>query len=235
MLGDALSKWTSRVVDLRSRAMEVQAHYDQKLLRSLFVKWTDQCIQHGDDLSLVESFRDVKEEGQSLNSSNNRIFAISHRVATELHRKVFRHWLYATRKNLELSRKLERKLAEDNRATLEALWEKWRDRFGESALLEQELAVVERRNTGSKRRVLNSLINRSLVRRTPFVETRFLISVADLTGDPIRHCPHSATSLCDLARSSTEASPRLASNGMGYPQDSRFVVSLLLTALRTDA
>ena len=146
--------------------MEVQAHYDQKLLRSLFVEWTDQCIQHGDDLSLVESFRDVKEEGESLNSSKNRIDAISHYFAAELHRKVFRHWLYSTRKNLELSRKLERKLVEDNRATLEIVWEKWRDRFGESALLEQELQVVERRNSGSKRRVLNSLINRSLVCRS---------------------------------------------------------------------
>ena len=159
------------MVELRSRALEVQAHYDQNLLRSIFVKWTDQGIQHGEDLSLVESFRDVKEEGES--HITLTILAKSDQLSIELHRKVFRHWLYSTRKNLELSRKLERRLEEENRATVEVVWEKWRDRLGESRLVELELQVAERRDVGSKRRILNSWIKRSLVSRPSLCLRRF--------------------------------------------------------------
>ena len=151
----------------------------------------------------------------------------------ELHRKVFRHWLYSTRKNLELTRKLERRLEEENRATLEFVWEKWRDRFGESTLLELELQVVEQRNAGSKRRVLNSWINRSLVCRSLFLRVVSLMLVADLTSDSIRCGAYTTTSIRCVAGSSTETSARFASERMGYAQNCRSVLRVsLIDALR---
>ena len=68
----ALHHWLDRVVDIRARELVVQQERDIKVVTLAFEKWLTLCARHGEDLSLVESFVDVKREGESRRSKNLR-------------------------------------------------------------------------------------------------------------------------------------------------------------------
>ncbi|KAI5480778.1 hypothetical protein MNV49_007184 [Pseudohyphozyma bogoriensis] len=106
IIGEALAKWTHRVVDVRSRELEVQEQFDKKVSRRAFDIWTQAILKHSSDYSMVESFKLVKQE--------------------ELAAKTFRHWLQVTRKAVELRRRLDRLLEQKRRTTLVDVFDKWR-------------------------------------------------------------------------------------------------------------
>jgi protein SFI1 len=82
MLKDALSLWTNRVIAVKLRELEVVQQKDRAIVlyvslieftvssltvsrayRSAFCKWKKVCIRHVEELSLMESYQDVKREG----------------------------------------------------------------------------------------------------------------------------------------------------------------------------
>lgn len=81
-MSTALVHWTNRVADLKFRELEVSTNYERKVTgyapsicshnhfhpdpwsRSAFKKWKDLCIRHVEELSLMESYQDVKREGR---------------------------------------------------------------------------------------------------------------------------------------------------------------------------
>ena len=89
-----LTHWTNRVADMKFRELEVSSRFDKSVMRSAsyvsftataprlrtirysiltsiqlalstaFKKWKSVCIRHVEELSLMESYQDVKREGQ---------------------------------------------------------------------------------------------------------------------------------------------------------------------------
>lgn len=93
---------------------------------------------------------------------------------TELHRKIFQHWLYSTRRNGELQRKLNRHLELKNKATVVLAWERWHDRIGEERVIQFRAVLARSR----QRALLQRWRDRSLV-------SSILSSLAQMIGtDP---------------------------------------------------
>ncbi|KAK4054559.1 hypothetical protein OIV83_001053 [Microbotryomycetes sp. JL201] len=53
---NSLAKWTQRLIDLRSRELDVQAQNDRKVIKGAFSSWAARCIKLGDMYGLAESF-----------------------------------------------------------------------------------------------------------------------------------------------------------------------------------
>jgi hypothetical protein len=66
----ALKKWVSRVVELRSRVISVDQRWHASLVRGAFVRWQSTLRQRFEDVSLAQSFKDVKQEGASAAGSS---------------------------------------------------------------------------------------------------------------------------------------------------------------------
>lgn len=96
---------------------------------------------------MVESFRDVKEE--------------------ELRLRVFRHWFQTTRHRRLLRERLEGFELQKEGVMLEIVWETWRDRFGESILVEKEQSVLQMRGERLLRETYSRWKSSSLVSLSP--------------------------------------------------------------------
>ncbi|TFK54938.1 hypothetical protein OE88DRAFT_1653513 [Heliocybe sulcata] len=129
IMRDTLSRWISRVVDIKDRELLVSQRYDQKLLLSAFAKWKNIQARHAEEFSLMESYRDVKRE--------------------ETIRRTFHKWLSASRASRHRRQVLQEKEAEIKLAALAFAWDKWRDKFKDERLrpIEIDLLMSTQRNT----------------------------------------------------------------------------------------
>ncbi|OBZ75311.1 hypothetical protein A0H81_04427 [Grifola frondosa] len=106
---DALAHWTNRVADLKFSELEVTQRYEKAILASAFKKWKALCIRHVEELSLMESYQDVKRE--------------------ENMRRMFYRWLAAARKSRHRRLYLQQKEDEMKLTAVAAAWDRWRERF----------------------------------------------------------------------------------------------------------
>ncbi|TFY83893.1 hypothetical protein EWM64_g113 [Hericium alpestre] len=114
ILKSSLSQWTNCVIALKLREIEVAQKNDKVLVLSAFNKWKGVCIRHVEELSLMESYQDVKRE--------------------ESMRRMFNKWLAAARTARNRRITLAQKEAEMKRYRLTAAWDKFRGRFRDEQL-----------------------------------------------------------------------------------------------------
>ncbi|KAG8996843.1 hypothetical protein FRB90_012632, partial [Tulasnella sp. 427] len=119
VMANSLSFWISRVVENKSRELQISDERDAILQRSAFERWRDVFRRHGEALHLMQSFHEVKQE--------------------YLLRRIFQRWLNLTRKSIQRQRRLEEVKEERRQAIVRRAWETWRARFKE-----KELAPLER-------------------------------------------------------------------------------------------
>lgn len=108
-LSGVLSRWTNRVIEIKLRELEVAQSNDRALVTTAFKKWKGVCIRHVEELSLMESYQDVKRE--------------------ENMRRMFYKWLAAARTARNRRVVLQENEKEMQRYRLAAAWDKWRGRF----------------------------------------------------------------------------------------------------------
>jgi protein SFI1 len=111
--------------------------------RSAFGKWKKVCIRHVEELSLMESYQDVKREGTATFAHVGGLH-ISF-FFTENMRRMFYKWLAATRKVRHKRVTLQEREYEMQKIQLEAAWDKWRGRFQEERLLPLVGAILPAR------------------------------------------------------------------------------------------
>ncbi|KAK0197165.1 hypothetical protein F5146DRAFT_1099463 [Armillaria mellea] len=129
ILRSALTQWTNRVIDVKLQELEVTQRHEVGILQAAFNKWKRICIRHVEDLSLMESYRDVKREDNI--------------------RRIFHQWLAAARAARHRRLLLQRREDEVKLATMEIAWDKWRDKFKDDQLrpIEYELLIRNQQNT----------------------------------------------------------------------------------------
>lgn len=109
IMTQSLTHWVNRVVDIKDRELEVDQQYRRKLLAGSFKKWKALCIRHVEELSLMESYQDVKRE--------------------ENMRRMFYKWLAGARNARHRRLYLQQKEDEMKMTVIAAAWDKWRERF----------------------------------------------------------------------------------------------------------
>ncbi|KAI0374779.1 hypothetical protein BV20DRAFT_1010391 [Pilatotrama ljubarskyi] len=109
VMTETLTHWTTRVADIKFRELETTQRYEKALVVRSFNKWKALCKRHVDELSLMESYQDVKRE--------------------ENMRKMFYRWLAAARKARHRRLYLQAKEEEFKLTVVAAAWDKWRERF----------------------------------------------------------------------------------------------------------
>lgn len=114
---NVLKHWTDRVIAQRSQELEAQASRGFRLTKLAFSKWHTKLHIYAEDQSLVESFRDVKEE--------------------ECIMRYFRRWSMAARKKKVLKERFEDWTTEKKEALLQGCVSRWYDRTRESQLVEE--------------------------------------------------------------------------------------------------
>ncbi|KAI0302238.1 Sfi1 spindle body protein-domain-containing protein [Russula brevipes] len=118
----ALGHWTNRVIVVKLRELEVVQQKNRAIVSSAFCKWKKVCIRHVEELSLMESYQDVKRE--------------------ENMRRMFYKWLTAARKVRHKRVTLQEREQEFQKIRQEAAWDKWRGRFQEEKLLPLERTFI---------------------------------------------------------------------------------------------
>ncbi|EGO20886.1 hypothetical protein SERLADRAFT_452027 [Serpula lacrymans var. lacrymans S7.9] len=123
-----LSLWTNRVIEIKLRELEVSQRISNVLVMSAFKKWKTVCLRHVEELSLMESYQDVKRE--------------------ENIRRMFNRWLNASRSSRYRRQTLQQKEDDMKRAAIAVSWDKWRGRFKDERLrpIEHNVIVQSRRN-----------------------------------------------------------------------------------------
>ncbi|KAI0934407.1 hypothetical protein AcV5_006256 [Taiwanofungus camphoratus] len=109
IMTNALILWTNRVADSKFRELETTQKLEKKLLTTAFKKWKTLCIRHVEELSLMESYQDVKRE--------------------ENMRRMFYRWLTAARQARHRRLYLQEKEEEMKLTVVAGAWDKWRERF----------------------------------------------------------------------------------------------------------
>ncbi|KAK0210699.1 CTLH/CRA C-terminal to lish motif domain-containing protein [Desarmillaria ectypa] len=139
ILRSALTQWTNRVIDVKLQELEVTQRHEVGILhteRAAFNKWKRICIRHVEELSLMESFRDVKREDNI--------------------RRIFHQWLAAARAARHRRLLLQRREDEVKLATMEMAWDKWRDKFKDDQLRPAEYELLIRSQQNALRHVFNT-------------------------------------------------------------------------------
>ncbi|KAI1795981.1 hypothetical protein LXA43DRAFT_697884 [Ganoderma leucocontextum] len=139
---NALRHWTTRVADLKFRELETIQHRDQAVIFRAYEKWKAVCKRHVHELSLMESYQDVKR--------------------AENMRKVFVRWLTAARKARHRRLHLQEKEEEFKLMTVASAFDKWRERYmdirlqplADSFIRQQQTDLVIRAFTAWKRKSL---------------------------------------------------------------------------------
>ncbi|KAJ9116344.1 hypothetical protein QFC22_004784 [Naganishia vaughanmartiniae] len=113
--------WMTRLIDIKDRAHNVASNADRVLIRDAFQSWTRATVKQGEALSLMHSFRYVRQQEQ-------------------LH-KIFHHWHFAYKEHRARRQILENKLERDRLAVLTSTFGQWRYRIreGELAPLAEDL------------------------------------------------------------------------------------------------
>ncbi|GBE82341.1 hypothetical protein SCP_0407250 [Sparassis crispa] len=109
ILSGALTHWTNHVANIKFRELETTQKVESTILANAFKKWKGLCIRHVEELSLMESYQDVKRE--------------------ENMRRMFYRWLTAARKVRHRRLYLQEKEEEMKLTVVAAAWDKWRERF----------------------------------------------------------------------------------------------------------
>ncbi|KAJ9099155.1 hypothetical protein QFC21_004034 [Naganishia friedmannii] len=113
--------WMTRLIDIKDRAHEVASNANRVLIRDAFHSWTRATVKQGEALSLMHSFRYVRQQER-------------------LH-KIFHHWHFAFKEHKARRQILENKLERDRLAVLANTFGQWRYRIreGELAPLAEDL------------------------------------------------------------------------------------------------
>ena len=131
-----LNQWVAKIIEVRSRELEVKEQRQRKLLKAAFCAWIEACLRHDDLLALMNSYIDVKEEDRK--------------------KQIFLHWLNFAREQKERREKAEMFKASTRKRTLSSAWDAWRDKQRELSLATQEYEMLVRRHQLSERWVLNA-------------------------------------------------------------------------------
>ncbi|KDR81550.1 hypothetical protein GALMADRAFT_113988 [Galerina marginata CBS 339.88] len=128
ILLSALTHWTNRVIELKSRELDVVHRENVSLLRSAFQKWKSLRRKHIEEVSLLENYLLVKRE--------------------DLLSRTFHRWLAAKRTAEHRRLTHQRKEAQLRQITITSAWERWRERFREERLrpLEYEVIIQNQKN-----------------------------------------------------------------------------------------
>ncbi|KAJ8520415.1 hypothetical protein ONZ45_g2769 [Pleurotus djamor] len=123
-----MSRWTTRVVDIKLKEIEVTQRRDNMLMSNAFGKWKTVCIRHVEELNLMESYQYVKQE--------------------ETVKRVFNRWLSAARASRHRRLLLQKKEYQMKLSTISVVWDKWIDRFKAARLkpVEQDVMAQMQRN-----------------------------------------------------------------------------------------
>ncbi|KAI6132101.1 Sfi1 spindle body protein-domain-containing protein [Pisolithus croceorrhizus] len=150
LITDALVQWTNRVIEIKLRELEVEQKYSHALKTFAFTKWKNVCLRHVEDLSLMESHLDIKR--------------------AETMRRVFHRWLALARARHQRRTILREKELTFVRASLQATWDRWREKFIKEKLRPMAHQVALR----SQKNLLFRAFGIWLVKtRVPFLRFRF--------------------------------------------------------------
>ncbi|TRM57576.1 hypothetical protein BD626DRAFT_574365 [Schizophyllum amplum] len=121
MMHETLARWTSQVISMKLRELEVAQQRDVAVLGNAFNKWKSVCERHVEELNLMESYQFVKRE--------------------EFVRRVFSRWATAARAARHRRVTLQDREAEMKLVMLSSAWDKWREKFKGEKLRPIETAV----------------------------------------------------------------------------------------------
>ncbi|KAH8106712.1 Sfi1 spindle body protein-domain-containing protein [Cristinia sonorae] len=114
IMSSTLTHWTNTVADFKFRELETSQRYDQAITTAAFKKWKDLCIRHVEELSLMESYQDVKRE--------------------ENMRRIFYRWLNAARMSRHRRMVLQEREEQMKLSVVASAWDKWRERYQDTRL-----------------------------------------------------------------------------------------------------
>ncbi|THH32104.1 hypothetical protein EUX98_g2082 [Antrodiella citrinella] len=114
IMSSTLTHWTNTVADHKFRELETAQRFEQGVATAAFKKWKDLCIRHVEELSLMESYQDVKRE--------------------EHMRRMFYRWLAAARKSRHRRLLLLEREEQLKMTVVASAWDKWRERFQDTRL-----------------------------------------------------------------------------------------------------
>ncbi|QRV86237.1 Cilia-and flagella-associated protein 46 [Ceratobasidium sp. AG-Ba] len=120
---DALRTWIGAVVENKLQLLQAVDERNSRLQRLAFEKWKDMKTRKQEEMSLLQSFQDVKRE--------------------DMVRRAFQKWVGAWRHTQRRRESLERKEQQIRLYTLERAWDIWRDKFKEENLRLVEKLVRE--------------------------------------------------------------------------------------------
>ncbi|KAF9005590.1 hypothetical protein BDQ17DRAFT_1353427 [Cyathus striatus] len=118
IIAKTLSRWTTRVIELKTRELDVAQMSDMKIQILALRKWQNSCAVHLEERSLMESYLFVKRE--------------------DMVRRVFHCWLAATRSSRHRNLTLQKREDELKLIAVSSAWEKWRERF-----IDEKFRLVE--------------------------------------------------------------------------------------------
>ncbi|SPO27853.1 uncharacterized protein UTRI_04996 [Ustilago trichophora] len=130
-----LNQWVARIIEVRSRELEVKEQRERRLVKAAFCAWIEACLRHDDLLALMNSYIDVKEEDRK--------------------RRMFVHWNKVAREHKERKGKAEMLVASARKKLLTQSLTIWQDKMKERSLATQEYDMLMRRQQLSLHWALN--------------------------------------------------------------------------------
>ncbi|KAM5538990.1 hypothetical protein V8D89_007213 [Ganoderma adspersum] len=143
IMTNTLRHWTTRVADLKFRELETIQHRDHAVVLRAYEKWKAVGKRHVHELSLMESYQDVKR--------------------AENMRKVFVRWLTAARKARHRRLQLQEKEEEFKLMTIASAFDKWREHYMEIRLQPLADSFIKQRQTDLVIRAFTAWKKKSLL------------------------------------------------------------------------
>ncbi|PPQ78073.1 hypothetical protein CVT25_015607 [Psilocybe cyanescens] len=122
ILFGTLTHWTNRVIELKSRELDVAHRHSVSLQSTAFKKWKFCQRKHAEEISLLENYLLVKRE--------------------DILKRAFVRWMTAKRSIEHRRSTHQRKEAQLRQLAITSAWEKWRERFKEERLRPLEYTVI---------------------------------------------------------------------------------------------
>ncbi|SOV05615.1 uncharacterized protein UDID_06388 [Ustilago sp. UG-2017a] len=138
-----LNRWVARIIEVRSRELEVKEQREKRLVKAAFYAWIEACLRHDDLLALMNSYIDVKEEDRK--------------------KRTFSHWLAVAREHKERREKAEMLAASTRKKMLVATLTAWRDKLRDRALATQEYDMLILRQQLSLKWAINTWKSQTLL------------------------------------------------------------------------
>ncbi|SYW82441.1 uncharacterized protein UBRO2_04563 [Ustilago bromivora] len=138
-----LNRWVARIIEVRSRELEVKEQREKRLVKTAFYAWIEACLRHDDLLALMNSYIDVKEEDRK--------------------KRTFSHWLAVAREHKERREKAEMLAASTRKKMLVATLTAWRDKLRDRALATQEYDMLILRQQLSLKWAINTWKSQTLL------------------------------------------------------------------------